>query len=107
MRIGIVGGVERNEAQYARIAALSGHTLLFHGGHMGGRGTAALESLVDAADLVIIVTDVNSHGAVQAARKRLRQHGRTPLLLRSCSPSRFTSIVAALETREATSQSST
>lgn len=101
MRIGIIGGVERNEAQYQRIAAAAGHEVLFHGGHMGGRGTDSLARVIDAADLVIITTDVNSHGAVQTARKLLRRQGRTPLLVRSCSPSRFAVLIAELGARQA------
>lgn len=97
MRIGIVGGVERNEADYRQIAARAGHSLAFHSGHVGGRGSATLSELIRGVGLLIVVTDVNSHGAVQQARRLARKNG-TPLLLhRRCSPARFAAIVAGLE----------
>jgi hypothetical protein len=63
---------------------------------VGGRGRASLAQLVDRCDVVIIITDVNSHGAVQFARQRLRLVGREPLLLRRCGPSRFASLLGEL-----------
>src|SRR5688572_31330182 len=65
MRIGIVGGLERAQPLYERVAIAAGHTLEYHPGHTGSRGgTAALESLVRRVDLLLIITDVNSHRAV-------------------------------------------
>ena len=94
MRIGLVGGVERNEIDYRNVAAAAGHDLVFHSGHLSGRGSAALTELVRRADLLVVVTDVNSHGAVQLARKLARKSGVSLVLLRRCSPSRFASIIA-------------
>src|SRR4051812_14018298 len=97
MRIGIVGGVERNESDYRDIAARAGHSLVFHSGHVGGRGSASLLELIRGVGLLIVVTDVNSHGAVQQARRLARKNG-TPLVLhRRCSPARFAAILAGLE----------
>ena len=89
MRIAWVGGVERNEGDLVELAAKAGHELDFHGGHMGGRGTVELRRVVERADLVVILTDVNSHGAVQIARKLCRQIGRPLMLTRRCGASRF------------------
>lgn len=96
MVVGIVGGLDRVEPRYERLAQAAGHEAVFHDGHVGGRGRAALAQLVDRCDLVVIVTDVNSHGAVQFARHRLRGLGREPLLLRRCGPGRFSAILDAL-----------
>lgn len=101
MRIGIVGGVERTESAYAQIAAGTGHTVVFHGGHLGGRGSEVLRTLVEHVDLVIVVTDVNSHGAVQVARKTARRHGVPVILLRRLSPSRLATVLAELDQRGA------
>lgn len=97
MRIGIVGGLTRAGSHYCRLAASAGHELLFHDGWMGGRGVKSLEHLVERSDVVVVVTDVNSHGAVQLARSRLRAGGRSPVLLRRCGLARFGALLAELE----------
>ncbi len=89
MRIVVVGGVERTERMLEDAAAELGHDLEFHGGHMDGRRADGLRSAVDRADLVIVVTDVNSHGAVQVARNEARLLGRGVAIMRRCSPSRL------------------
>jgi hypothetical protein len=100
MRIAWIGGVERNEGDLAAMAARAGHVLAFHGGHVGGRGTGELRAAVERADLVVILTDVNSHGAVLLAKKLCRQMGRPMMLTRRCGASRFQQLLDALATRD-------
>lgn len=97
MRIGWVGGVERYEAQLERIAAIAGHQLEYHGGDVRGRGAQALEGLVERCQLIVILTETNSHGAVQLARKLARQRGRGTLLLRKSGIARFTQLLDAID----------
>jgi hypothetical protein len=101
MRIAIVGGLVRAERHYERLAAAAGHRVLFHDGGTGGRGVKALDHLVERCHLVVVVTDVNSHGAVQMVRRRLRERGRSPLLLRRLGLARFATLLAALNAAEA------
>ena len=101
MRVGIVGGLERSDQHYRAVAEELGCEVAFHTGHVGGRGRAALAQLVDGCDVVLIITDVNSHGAVQFARKRMRIRGRTPILVRKCGLSRFAELVKELTGRGA------
>ena len=96
MRIGLIGGVERSEATYRDIAERAGHRLYFHSGHVGGRGSDTLAALARSVDLLIVVTDVNSHGAVQLARRAAREHNVPLALYRRCSPARLAAIVAGL-----------
>lgn len=96
MRIGIVGGLDRAEPRFQRLAESAGHETIFHTGRVGGRGSLALERLVEQSDVVVIVTDENSHGAVQLTRKLLRLKGREPLLLRKCGVGRFASLLEEL-----------
>ena len=96
MRIGIVGGVQRSEGAYRRRAEGLGHELRFHSGDVGGRGSARLDALIRGVELVIVLTDVNSHGAVRLARGAARARGVPVALHRRCSPQRFASIVAQL-----------
>jgi Uncharacterized protein conserved in bacteria (DUF2325) len=97
MHIGVIGGVERGEQRFAAAAARLGHSFEFHGGDMAGRGTNSLEALVERSDLVICVTDVNSHGAVLGARKLARSLGRRCLLTRRLGLSRFRSLLSEVD----------
>jgi len=96
MHIGIVGGVERGEQRYAAVAASQGHSFEFHGGDMAGRGSDSLEALVERSDLVICVTDVNSHAAVLGTRRLARARGRQCLLTRRLGLSRFRALLAEI-----------
>ena len=96
MHIGIVGGVERGEQRYAAAAASQGHSFEFHGGDMAGRGSDSLEALVLRSDLVICVTDVNSHAAVLGARRHARALGRQCVLTRRLGLSRFRALLAEI-----------
>ncbi|MBL8957817.1 MAG: DUF2325 domain-containing protein [Myxococcaceae bacterium] len=94
MKIGIVGGVERRQGLLERLAERLGHELLFHGGHMTPRGTIALESLVQHCDVVVLVTETNSHAAVQVARRAARARGITPIIVRKLGLSRLTELLS-------------
>lgn len=89
MHISIVGGVERGEHRFAAVAASRGHSFEFHGGNTAGRGAASLEALVERSDIVICLTDVNSHSAVLGARRHARALGRRCVLTRRLGLSRF------------------
>ncbi len=100
MRIGWVGGRERNETTLERIAEKLGHELEFHSGHVGGRGANDLRALVERSDFLVIVTDVNSHGAVLLAKKMAQRIGRSSLVIRRCGSSRFQALLDALALRD-------
>lgn len=82
MRIGIVGGAECVENEYRRTVKDTGHELEFHSGHMTSSGARSLSMLISRCDLIVIVTDVNSHAAVSKARKLARASGRSPIFAR-------------------------
>lgn len=93
MRVGVVGGLNRSEFEYERMARELGHEVEHHDGNMHGHPAAALERLVERSDLVIIITDVNSHGAVRLTRRLLRTHPRPSVLVRKLGASRFQALV--------------
>ncbi|HEY4122956.1 MAG TPA: DUF2325 domain-containing protein [Byssovorax sp.] len=97
MHIGWVGGVERNEGDLVRMAKGAGHDLTFHAGKLAGRGGQDLKSLVERADLVIILTDVNSHGGVIAAKRLARQYGKGTVVTRRLGAARFAAFLDALD----------
>lgn len=97
MRIGWVGGVERYEAQLEKLALAAGHELEYHRGDVRGRGAQSLLGLVERCQLIVILTETNSHGAVQLARKLARQKGRGTLLLRKSGIARFARLLEAID----------
>jgi hypothetical protein len=80
MRIAVIGGVERTQTTLERLAADLGHELEFHPGHINGRGVEEIRRAVGRADLVVVLTDVNSHGAVKVARVACQKLGREMVL---------------------------
>jgi hypothetical protein len=90
----MVGGVERTENAFRDIAEAAGHELVFHSGHVAGRGSTVLLELARRVDFLIVLTDVNSHGAVHLARRSARKHGVPVALHRRLSPARFAALLA-------------
>jgi hypothetical protein len=82
MRVGIIGGTEKNYARYEELARALGGEVEFHDGRMAGRGSEALQTLVSRCELVVIITQINSHAAVRTAQKHCRRYGRRVLIVR-------------------------
>ena len=102
MRIGIVGGLDRKARELEGIALARGHQLELHTGVIGGSASAAgLRAMVARADLVIVVTDVNSHNGVRVAREQARLSRRPLRLLRRMGVSKFEALVSSLDVRAA------
>lgn len=107
MQIGWIGGLDRNESHYVRLAEDAGHALDFHTGRLDGRGSDQLRSLVERSDLVIVVTDVNSHGAVQLARRVAHKAGKPVHIARRVGPSAFRQLLASLAAAPSVRRSAT
>lgn len=101
MNIAWIGGITRNEAEYEREAKRRGHRLETHDGHTAGRGADTLRSAIERADVVVALTEINSHGAVTLARAYARELGRPFVLVRKCGIAHFRTLCEALSTREA------
>jgi hypothetical protein len=104
MRVGIVGGVERNQARYEEVAAAVGCGVEFHHGHMRGRGPEALDAMVERCDLIVIVTEINSHCAVRMAQKFSRKRGRRVLIARKFGIHTFEQTARAAQAEAAAAQ---
>jgi hypothetical protein len=96
MRIAVIGGLDRHVQGLAKQAAKAGHLAEFHHGRVGGRHAEELEAIVERSDVVVIVTNVNSHGAVAIAKKAARRCGAAAYIARTCGPSRFEQILDGL-----------
>ena len=93
MRVGIIGGKELNPTPYERVAKAHGAAVEFHDGKMAGRGSEALDTLVKRCDLVVIVTQINSHAAVRRAQKYCRSTGRRVMIVRRFGLHQFSILV--------------
>jgi hypothetical protein len=101
MHIGVVGGLERSVLHCAELALGRGHSFEWHEGATAGRGVEKLESLIERSDLVIVATDVNSHGGVLGARRLARSLDRDLMLVRRFGVAAFRKILEEVETRRA------
>ncbi|HEX3773251.1 MAG TPA: DUF2325 domain-containing protein, partial [Polyangiaceae bacterium] len=82
-----------NDGFYAELAERAGYRFEHHSGHMAGRGTSSLDALVERCDVVIVVTDVNSHAAVWRVRRLCKQRASRCLLMSRCGPSKFSALL--------------
>lgn len=96
MHIGIVGGLDRLEEHLRTLAKGQGHELEVHAGVASGPALQRLKNLVERADLLVIVTDVNSHFAVIQTRKLAKEAGRPVIISRKLGISKLRNL---LETR--------
>jgi len=94
MRIGIIGGLDRNVAALHGLAEAAGHDVRFHTGVMSGPASAAaLRALVARSELVVVVTDINSHNAVRTARREARLLGRPLKIVRKMGHTHFAALL--------------
>jgi hypothetical protein len=97
MRIGIVGGVDRSAGALQDMAEERGHALELHNGVMSsGAAAASLRALVGRVDFVVVVTDVNSHNGVRAARREARNRGRPLRIVRRMGTARLAALLREL-----------
>lgn len=99
MRIAVVGGRLKSDDQLTRIAHHSGHQIDFHEGDLHGRGVDEIRAIVARSELVVIVTEINSHGGVLAAKKAARQYRTPSLVVRKLSGAKLKTLCEALEAR--------
>lgn len=98
MRIAIIGGLDRNARDLEDVARSGGHQLETHTGVVAGRASSAhLRAMVARADLVFILTDINSHNGVQLAKRVARQHHRPVRILRRLAPAHLAAYFPATE----------
>ncbi len=69
IRVAVVGGLTRATDQWSDAGRALGVQLEHHDGRVHGRRADDLESMVRRADVVVIITDLNSHNGVTIARR--------------------------------------
>ena len=86
LKVAVIGGLTRATDQWKRAGAALGVELEHHDGQSAGRRAGDIASIVRRADVVLIITDLNSHNGVAQARRGALAHGRPHLLLRRLRP---------------------
>lgn len=99
LRIAVIGGFDRQVPLLTEMAIRSGHAVEFHTGDVRGRGAGDLRGVVARSDVIVIVTDHNSHGGVHAAKRLARELNRSSVVVTRCGPARFGALIAALAAR--------
>jgi hypothetical protein len=103
MRIGMIGGLDRSVTALQALAETWGHEVRFHTGVMAGPASAAaLRALVARSELVIIVTEINSHNAVRATRREARLRRRPLKIVRKMGATQFAALLQQVNGTAAT-----
>jgi hypothetical protein len=94
LRVAVVGGLTRAAELWSRAGAAIGIELEHHDGLTRGRGVAAITAAVRRADIVVIITDPNSHGGVAVARRAAVAAARPHLLVKHLRPGGLAAVLA-------------
>ncbi len=86
LRVVVVGGLSRATHLWERAGDVHGVQLEHHDGRSAGRRREAITAAVRRADVVVIITEPNSHSGVEAARRAALTHGRPHLLVQRLRP---------------------
>jgi hypothetical protein len=82
LRIVLIGGHTRNARHLIQRGRTVGWKIERHSGEVGGRGTKELRAQIGRADIVVITTQVNSHGSMFLAKDYARRLGRFTTIIR-------------------------
>jgi hypothetical protein len=99
VRIAWVGGVGRQAGHLVAEAERAGHTVEIHDGRTERRSIGRLRRAIARCDLVVLTTDVNSHGALGAAREAASEWNRPIVLVRTGGLTRLRRVLEEIEGR--------
>ncbi|OQA79600.1 MAG: hypothetical protein BWY31_04222 [Lentisphaerae bacterium ADurb.Bin242] len=87
LKVALIGGLSRMENQYRSVfATLGAAKFYFHSGCCDGSGADRLRQATKAADIVVFITRVNSHNALDVIKGVCRKSGKSFLAVRETSP---------------------
>ncbi len=95
-RVLFVGGVERIERELAFIGDELGLDVRIHDGHARGQSMGRLAAVVRGCEMVVLVTGVNSHGAVQIAKREAQKAGAAVRIVKFCGSATARALLAEL-----------
>ena len=93
-RVAVIGGLSRAGELWARAGRSLGVQLEHHDGRTGGRGARGIVAAIRRADVVVIITDPNSHNGVAVARRAAIAAARPHLLVKHLRPDGLGSVLA-------------
>jgi hypothetical protein len=106
LRVAVIGGLTRATHLWTRAGDELGVSLEHHDGNTHGGRLGAIDSAVRRADVVVIITEPNSHGGVAAARRAAVAAHRPHVLVKRLRPNSLAAaiedVLAIARTREAT-----
>jgi hypothetical protein len=104
IRVTVVGGLSRAGDQWTRAGDAIGVKLEHHDGRTAGRGSRNIVAAVRRADVVVIITDPNSHGGVAVARRAAISAALPHVLVKHLRPGDLSAVIdEALATARSTS----
>jgi hypothetical protein len=86
IRVAVVGGLSRAGQQWSHAGDAIGVDLEHHDGRTAGRRSRDIVAAVRRADVVVIITDPNSHAGVAVARRAALSAARPHLLVKHLRP---------------------
>ncbi|MFO0626904.1 MAG: DUF2325 domain-containing protein [Polyangiales bacterium] len=96
LSVAFVGGVGRIERALVSLGDALGARVEVHDGETRGQGRAQLTALLRRSDVVVLVTAVNSHNAVQIARREAARAGAAVRIVKFCGVSTARALLQAL-----------
>jgi hypothetical protein len=96
LRVAFVGGVECVDRQLLALGDELGIDVEVHHGHMKAQSKQRLVSLIARANVLVLVTGVNSHGAVSVAKREAERFGTEVRILKFCGSSKARSLLVEL-----------
>ena len=94
LKVAVVGGLSWAGDLWSRAGQSLGVRLEHHDGRIRGRGAREIEAAVRRADVVVIITDPNSHGGVGVARKAAQAAARPHVLVKHLRPAGLGAVLA-------------
>lgn len=101
VRVAVVGGLSWAGDLWTRAGDAIGVKLEHHDGRTRGRGSEEIQAVVRRADIVVIITDPNSHGGVSVARKAAMAGARPLVLVKHLRPAGLRDAVEAAKANAA------
>jgi len=93
-RVAVIGGLSRAGELWSRAGQALGFALEHHDGRTRGRGSHDIIAAVRRADVIVIITDPNSHGGVAVARRAAILAARPHVLVKRLRPDGLAAVVA-------------
>jgi hypothetical protein len=85
LRVAVVGGLQRMLPVYRKIVSELGAEFVFHDGRVRN-GRYRLRSVVCGADIVVFITSVNSHGALDVVKAACEKNGKKFIASKETGP---------------------